>query len=281
MDLILNMIKFIIYSILIVIITKKFLIKTIRTLASALNLDSKIVGDIAGLATSVPELISVFFTSMQGMFSAVIFNILSSNVINAIQYTFSIYWNKNQRFLDNQALKSDIVMVIITILIPIWITVFNVKLNLAIIPVFIMLFILFYVINRNSHKLYLSNIKTEETEEIEKEKRWVKGKKKIIVRNSILLVIIGVALFFIGELLGGVVKSLSVIFNISEAIIGIALGFITSIPELITFIEAQRHSKKNKNNISGVVESTNNLLTSNMINLFIVLTIGIIVTAML
>ena len=70
-------------------------------------------------------------------------------------------------------------------------------------------------------------------------------------------------------------------FNIPQSVIGIALGFITSLPELITFIESQKNSKNNENEVEGVVEATNNLLTSNIINLFVVLTIGIIVTAII
>ncbi len=281
MNLILNLTQFIIYSTLIVLVTKNFLIKVLRKLASALDLESKTVGDISGVATSMPEVISVFFTSLQGMFSTGIFNILSSNTINFIQYIISIYQNRNQKALKNDALKSDIVMVIITILIPASIIIFNIEVNIGFVPIFIMLFILFYIINTNTHKLYLSPIKTEELKEIEEEKKWVKGKKNVIVKNIIYLIIIGIVLFVIGELLGSVVRRLRLMFNIPQSVIGIALGFITSLPELITFIESQKNSKNSNNEVDGVVEATNNLLTSNIINLFVVLTIGIVVTALI
>ena len=54
---------------------------------------------------------------------------------------------------------------------------------------------------------------------------------------------------------------------------------LTSLPELITFIEAQRHHKKSEDDMLGVVEATNNLLTSNMMNLFIIQSIAIIIFA--
>lgn len=281
MNLILNLTQFIIYSILIVLVTKNFLIKVLRRLASALDLDSKTVGNVSGVATSMPEVISVFFTALQGMFATGIFNILSSNIINFIQYIISIYQNRNQKALKNDALKSDIIMVIITILIPASIIIFNIEINIGFVPIFIMLFILFYIINANTHKLYLSNAKTKELKEFEEEKKWVRGKKNVIVKNIIYLIIIGIALFIIGELLGNAVRRLRVMFNIPQSVIGIALGFITSLPELITFIESQKNSKNNENEVEGVVEATNNLLTSNIINLFVVLTIGIIVTAII
>lgn len=80
-----------------------------------------------------------------------------------------------------------------------------------------------------------------------------------------------------GNLLGGTLEKLSLVFNIPEAIIGIVLGFVTSIPELITFIEAQKHHGKNSNDTQGVIEATSNLFTSNMLNLFIIESIGIII----
>ena len=64
--------------------------------------------------------------------------------------------------------------------------------------------------------------------------------------------------------------------EIPEFIIGIILGFITSIPELITFVEAQRHHSKETSDIQGVIEATSNLFTSNTLNLFIIEAIGII-----
>ena len=93
-----------------------------------------------------------------------------------------------------------------------------------------------------------------------------------------LLVITGILLFVVGDLLGNTLENLCNIFGISQTIIGILLGFITSIPELITFFESQKHYKKNKDDdILGVVEATNNLFTSNIMNLFVIQTIGILI----
>ena len=80
----------------------------------------------------------------------------------------------------------------------------------------------------------------------------------------------------LGNLLGNTLESLNNIFNIPEWIIGIILGFVTSIPELITFIEAQKHHSKNSKEIQGVVEATSNLFASNMLNLFVIESIGIV-----
>ena len=85
-----EIIKFIIYSSLIVIISKYILVKTLRKLAESLNLKAKIIGDISGYATSVPEFLTIITSSLSGLYTTGIYNILSSNVINFVQYISSI-----------------------------------------------------------------------------------------------------------------------------------------------------------------------------------------------
>ena len=90
--------------------------------------------------------------------------------------------------------------------------------------------------------------------------------------------ITGVVLFIIGDLLGDTLENLCLYFNISQTIVGILLGFVTSIPELITFFESQRHYRnKNNDEILGVIEATNNLFISNILNLFVIQSIGIVI----
>lgn len=273
---ILEFIKFIFYSLLIVAVSKYILVTVLRKLAESLNLKANTVGNIAGIATSMPELLSVSFAAVTGLIGTSIYNILSSNVINFIQYICSIKLNNNIKQLKNKALKIDIAMVIITIIIPILLLTLNIEINISIIPIFILLLMLFYYINSNTHKLYLEKEIQQEESEIEKERKFIKGNKTIIIKNIIYLILTGIGLFIIGNLLSNTLESLCLKFNIPQFLIGIALGIITSLPELITFFESQKHHKNAKDKRLGVVEATNNLLTSNILNLFFIQTIGII-----
>lgn len=275
-----EIIKFIVYSALIVLISKYILVTTLRKLAESLNLKAKTVGDIAGYATSVPELLTITTSSLRGLTGASIYNILSSNVINLIQYLGAIILNKNTEKLRNRAIKVDLVLVIITIIIPIILLKFDVELKLWIVPIFVILYALFIFLNNNVHKLYLQKEDEEIETEIEEEKRWEKGNKAKTVKYFIYLFLTGILLFIIGELLGNTLENLCNLFNVSELVIGILLGFMTSLPELITFIEAQRHHKKS-DDMLGVVEATNNLLTSNILNLFAIQTIGILIISII
>lgn len=270
--------KFILYSGLIVLIAKYILVITLRKLAENLNLKAKTVGDIAGYATSMPELLTITVSSMNGLMSSSIFNILSSNIINLVQYMASIIMNKNRRAFTNKAIKTDIVLVFITILIPLILVWKKIEMNLIIVPAFLILFALFLYLNNNVHKLYLQREDQELEKQIQEEEEKEKGNTRKTVLYIIILLGVGILLYVIGELLGETLNNLCYQFNISQIIIGILLGFITSIPELITFFESQKHYKsQNDDTMLGVVEATNNLLTSNVLNLFMIQSIGILI----
>ncbi|MCI8392882.1 MAG: hypothetical protein HFJ24_01455 [Clostridia bacterium] len=278
MGFIIEIIKFIIFSLIIVIVSKQILVKLLRKLAEILDLTPKAVGNVAGFATSMPELLTVFFSATQGLYDTSIYNIISSNVINFIQYIWSIVINKNGKVLQNRALKTELVMVIVTIIIPVLMVIFNIEASIGIVPIFILLFILLYYIKGNVYKIYkIHELSDEENAKIQEEKKWLKNKQKVALITFLKLIGVGVALFIIGSMLGNTLEALSNRFNIPEAVIGIILGFVTSIPELITFIEAQKHHSKNTDDVQGVVEATSNLFTSNMLNLFVIESIGIIV----
>ncbi len=272
-------IQFIVYTGLIVVISKYVLVVILRKLAENLELKATTVGNIAGAATSVPELLTITISSMKGLMGASIYNILSSNVINFLQYIASIVVNKNRKAFQNLAIQIDIVLVVVTILIPIALLWLNIGLNLYIIPIFVLLYALFQYINHNAHKLYLQQEEEKLKKQIDEEKEAEKGNTRKTVLYVVILLLVGTVLFVVGDLLGETIESLAQHFEISQTVIGILLGIATSIPELITFFESQKHYTSKHHEILGVVEATNNLLTSNLLNLFVIQTIGILIVA--
>lgn len=271
-------IKFLIYSGVIVLISKYILVTTLRKLAETLDLKPKTIGDIAGYATSMPELLTIGASSFSGLISASVVNVISSNTINFIQYISSIFLNKNQKILKNRAIKIDLILVSITILIPVLLFIFNIEIKIGIVSIFIILYLLFIYLNGNAHKLYLKSEDLKLESKIEEEERWERKNKKKTIKYILYLLSTGILLFAVGELLSNTLENLCNRFHISQTIIGILLGFITSIPELIIFFESQKHYKRKKEDaILGVVEATNNLFTSNILNLFAIQSIGIII----
>ena len=279
MELLVEIVKFIVYSMVIVLVSKYALVKILRKMGGILNLKSKVIGNIAGIATSIPELLTVSFSALTGLIETSTYNIISSNVINLIQYGAAVVLNKNQKVLTNKAIRIDLFLVTITILIPIIMVIFHIESQLVIVPIFIALLLLFYKITNNAHKLYMKKEKNDKKEEslTTKEVEQTGNIRKdmiMVVTQVILLIIVGIVLYVVGNLLSDVLNNLCVRFAIPEIIIGILLGFITSLPELITFFESQKHHTDDK---EGVVEATSNLLTSNIMNLFVIQSIGILI----
>ena len=274
-----EIIKFLIYSALIVLISKYILVKTLRNLAESLNLKPKTVGEIAGFATSIPEFLTITISSLSGLIGASVYNVISSNIINFIQYIWAIIVNKNVSKLQNMAMRIDLIMVLFTIFIPIFLISVGIEASVSIVPIFILLYVFFKFINNNIHKLYLKHEDELLENKIANEtKRSKKGIGQIIF-NIVILLLVGIALYLIGNKLGVVLENLCGRFGVKEFVIGILLGFITSIPELITFFESQKHYKANDNSMSGVTEATNNFLISYFFNLFLIQSIGILIFA--
>lgn len=268
--------KFFIYSILIVMISKYILVKALRKLAENLKLKPRTIGNIAGIATSIPELLTVIVSSYRGLMGTSVYNIISSNVINFIQYSISLIINKNYQVIKNKGIIIQNILVIITIILPIILLKLENTLNIIIVFILVAMYFIFYWISKKVHERYLSyeDVKIEEREKEQEVKEKHKNKQSFIYVGYILIA--GILLYFIGDALGSVLENLSESFGIAEWILGILLGMITSIPELVTFFESQKHYKEKKDkNLLGVIEATNNLLTSNMLNLFIIQAIGI------
>lgn len=277
MELLWEILRFLFFSGLIVLISKDILVKTLRNLAENLNLKPKTVGDIAGVATSVPELLTISASSFNGLISASIYNVLSSNVINLIQYCVAIVLNKNQKAFKNKAIRVDVILVVITIILPLVFILLKTELKLVMAPILILLYFGFKKINSNVHELYLKKEDMEIENAQNKENRWERGNKRKVAKNVCVLIATGTLLFVVGNLLGDTLETLCSRFNVPELIVGIVLGFVTSLPELITFFESQKHHKSAQNDMLGVIEATNNLLMSNVMNLFIIQSIGIVI----
>lgn len=275
---IIAIIKFMIYSTLIVLISKYVLVRILRKLSENLKLKPHTIGNITGIATSVPELLTVSISSFKGLMDTSIYNIFSSNLINLLQYSISVILTKNYKELKNKGILYNIILAIITIVIPIILITLKIELNIYIVPVFLFLYFVFWYISNKIHKKFLK----EQDQEIEKQEVREEEKEKTVNKKTyvyiVYLILTSVSLYLIGNELGNTLENLAKIFKISENILGFLLGFITSMPELITFFESQKHYKEQKENkLLGVIEATNNLLTSNMLNLFIIQNIGIII----
>ena len=270
--LIIESLRFFLYTSLIVIISKFVLVRHLRNIAENMNLKPYTVGKIAGYATSVPELLTIITASLTGLVEVSIYNILSSNIINLALFAGTILINRNTKILKNKALKIDILLVLLTIIIPIVLLINNIGFEKYLVPIFISLYVIFRVISSKNHKVFLDG---KENKNKRKRKIKIKDAGKNLV-YIFLIALSGILLYIIGNLLGDSLTTLCNVFEVPEVVIGILLGIITSIPEFITFFESQKHHSKKEDKLSGVIEATNNLFSSNTINLFLIQALGIL-----
>lgn len=272
--------KFFLFSIGIVLVSKYLLVTYLRKLADLISLDAKTTGGIAGIATSVPELLAVISATSTGLIDTSIYNILSSNIINTLQFFFSAILSKNLKELKNKIYRTDFILVAMTILIPIILILTNTHTKFYIIPLFLLLFFVFYKLSQNSYhhiKAYYHIKDTESGKNLQVTFSKTQKNKKVVFYLTVLG-LAAILLYILGNLLGTSLENLFTHFRIPELILGIALGFITSLPELITFFEAQKHHNQSvQTKHLGLIEANNNLLSSNILNLFMIQTVGILI----
>lgn len=224
LELVKELFNFLFWASLIIIISKFFLVKVLRELGKALNLRAKTIGNITGIATSIPEFLTVSISAITGFAEAGIYNILSSNIINCVQYIISIIANKNQKLIYKKEIKITLLLVILTILIPLGLVLTKLETNIWIIIIFFLLFIIFYKINDKTHILCIKS------ENEVKEKNKIKKRIQDIIKYVIILIIISIILYLVGNFLSESLIKLGQQFGIKEVTLGILLGFITSIP---------------------------------------------------
>ena len=168
----------IIIGFVLLIVGADILVEGSSGIAKKFHIPEIIIGlTIVSIGTSMPELLTIGISSFNGLIGASIYNVISSNIINLIQYVFAIVLNKNQKVLKNRALKIDIIMVAVTIAIPIIIMLFKIDVNIQLVPIFILLYSLFLVLNHNAHKFYLNE--KENREEIIENTKEKGGEGKI------------------------------------------------------------------------------------------------------
>lgn len=270
MEILLVFAQFIFWAALIVLIAKYLLVTTLQKFGEALQLKPRVIGTIAGVATSTPEFLTIIFAVAAGFIETGMYNVLSSNIINLLQFLGVTLFLGNFKQLNRRQIKVDFLLVLFSIAIPLFILWRGEVYNLFQVGLFVLLFIVFVAISNWANKHFGDTVDEKLSEQlvpdVEQAKR-EKGKGLIILRYTSYLLLIAVALFITGQQLTGTLEVLLESFGVPAIVVGAILGVVTSIPEFFTFLEAQRTYD---NPQDGVLEGMNNLLTSNLMNLFLI-----------
>lgn len=247
----------------IVVIAKYALYDPIQRLVSYTRASKVVSGQILGYLTSAPELVSTVFIAATGFFTAAAFNVLGSNVINVFLVVTAALWFRHLPALMHARYRLDILIVGGSIVLPLVLVATDTATQMWTVPLFLTLLIAYFVLLRT---------RSDPHEEADSQPDPLPSTVTNWSVNSIVVLAGLVGLYFLGSQLGDSVYSLGYAFGVPAVVLGGLAAIATSLPELTTFF-----SSFEKNGSSASTEVVHNLLASNVSNLLIIQTIGVVV----
>ena len=247
----------------IVTIAKYALYDPVQRLVSYTRASKVVSGQILGYLTSAPELVSTVFIAATGFFTAAAFNVLGSNVINVFLVITAALWFKHLRTLRHARYRLDLLIVGASIVLPLALVLTDTATQLWTVPLFLALLIAYFILLRT---------RSEPPKETDSPPDPLPSSVTKWVVNSTVVLAGLVGLYFLGSQLGDSVYSLGYSFGVPAVVLGGLAAIATSLPEFTTFF-----SSFAKNGSSASTEVVHNLLASNVSNLLIIQTIGVIV----
>jgi len=252
---------------LITVFAVRMLVMTgIASISNYFGFTSKTRGQIIGYTTSLPEFVIVIAAGLSGVFDAGFWNIASSNIINLVLFMSAILAYRQHKDLLTPHFLDEIIFGALSIVVPLVLFRFSISLNLWVSLALLLFFVVYKVLDIRLN----AESQFEEPECPEVKNIW-------LAFGAILLGLIVVVVA--GRFLGNSAHALIVGLNTSAWLVGWILGFITSLPEMVSFFEVYRIEKANDrlDQLHGTQQALDALVSSNMSNLGVILPIGAII----
>ena len=249
-----------------VLAVRLLVIRGIERIGESWGFSSKKKGQIIGYATSTPEFVVLVAAAFAGVFEAGFWNIASSNIINVVLFLSAVLVYRQQVELFSLRFLDELGFGVCSIAIPLVLFQRGTPLEW---PVALGLLAVFIVYKAGDHLL---NRKSGE----ESASATVKGNLPL----GVIYLILGLAVIIVaGRYLGDSAGALVTEAGVPTWLVGWLLGAITSVPELASFFEIFRLSKKRgqlamKEDMQQALDA---LVASNMCNLGVILAVGILV----
>lgn len=249
----------------IILSVKYGLLQGIDHIAGAMNWSAKARGQVTGYATSVPEFVCLVAAGLAGVWEAGLWNIASSNIINAFLMLIAISYYRQFGELFNIGFLDEILFAGLAIAVPIVLMHFGMDTQWYLVPLLLGLFVVYHILDR---RLNRPDPEAESAEES------VGNLPLGIILGVTALTSIVIAGIFLGDATAAVIQQM----NIRPAIAGWILGLVTSIPEMVSFFAVYAASRRegNEHELSDTQEALDNLTGSNMSNVGIVYPLGLL-----
>lgn len=252
----------------IILLARFALYEPAQRLARAGGLSRSATGQMLGYLTSAPELVATIFVAATGLFTVVSTNVLGSNIINVALAVIAALWFAQMRAFADRRFRVEHAIIAASIVVPIALLVFGYDSSWWAAAVFVAAYIAYLRVMRTRHEA------GGPVESADAELPASTSRSSVIVQVAILLV--GLAgLYFLGDVLGDSVRELGVAFAVPAVVLGSLTAVATSLPELTTFFAS--FAAHRRAGTDGNSEVMHNLMASNVVNLLVVQTVGIIV----
>ena len=253
----------------IILFVKYGLLKGIDNIAGAMCLSAKARGQITGYATSVPEFVCLVSAGVAGVWEAGLWNIASSNIINTCLMLAAILYYRQLNELFNWRFADEIFFAGFAICVPVVLMVAGLDTHWLMVPVLLGLFLVYQLVDRSVNRSPNDVNGKDETDSAPT------GNLPFgIILGLSAIIAISIAGIFLGDATASVVKQVGV----HPILAGWILGFVTSIPEMVTFfaVYAAAVKRGEQKGLDDTQEALDNLTGSNMANVGVVYPIGLL-----
>jgi Ca2+/Na+ antiporter len=250
----------------IILLVRYGLLRGIDNIANAMNWSAKARGQVTGYATSVPEFVCLVSAGLAGVWEAGLWNIASSNIINAGLMLLAISFYRQFGELLNKRFADEVCFAGLAITVPLVLMWFSMDTQWYLVPILLGFFVVYQVVDKTINRV---------SSESESSREAIGSLPFGLILGLSALIAITIAGMFLGGATADVVERL----GIRPAIAGWILGVITSIPEMVSFFSIYSAAKREgrQRDLNDTQEALDNLTGSNMANVGIVYPIGLLV----
>ena len=212
----------------------------------------------------MPELVCLVAAGLAGVWEAGLWNIASSNIINAGLMLMAVLYYRQFGEIFNKRFFDEVGFAALAVLVPLVLMGAGLSTQWYLIPILILFFVVYQVVDRMVNPPDEEEGTAEET---------VGSLPFGLVLSVTALVAIAVAGIFLGDATANVVTQV----GIHPAIAGWILGVVTSIPEMVSFFAVYATAAREGKlaDLNDTQEALDNLTGSNMANVGVVYPVGL------